>query len=151
MGQGLVAKGFKILLCCDGHSCLELRCHLNEVFKALRGDRTTLSIEIHLEESQAEAWAPQTVVCIPSASTWSRARYSLHVGPPPVRSGAWSWGLPWLEAEARATVDDANRALRWSSACLRKLKDSRPSIRCLFIHPEDSGGADRGTPANCWQ
>ncbi len=99
---------------------------------------------------QATMWVSQLVI-VPETSSWARSRHRKVEGPQPQRDANWPWGLPWLSPRDRETVDSVNEDLRRYLALMNFCVQHSPSSHLLFIHPEDLGRADRGSPASIWQ
>ena len=100
-----------------------------------------------LQEVTNSEW--DVVLVTPPCSSFSRAR-CVQPGPRPLRSRLYPLGFPWLSAEHRTVVEEANQFIFFSfKVCTAALSNSIPF---LLEHPEDLGATASGhTPASIWQ
>ena len=100
-----------------------------------------------LQEVTNSEW--DVVLVTPPCSSFSRAR-CVQPGPRPLRSRLYPLGFPWLSAEHRTVVEEANQFIFFSfKVCAAALSNSIPF---LLEHPEDLGATASGhTPASIWQ
>ena len=69
------------------------------------------------------------VLVAPPCNTFSRAVFSNHPGPRPIRDRTWPRGFPWLEADKRMLADEANNLVDSASLIL-------PLLRCGALRQE---------------
>ena len=86
-----------------------------------------------------------------SNATWARSRHRTNAGPSAIRSAQWPWGFPWLDDRQRNEVEAANNELREILFEFNLCNANSPSVRAMYLHPEDLGRADKGIPASPWQ
>ena len=105
---------------------------------------------LHISGSDALRYhrprAPEVVLALVSScsASWSRARGMTKSGPPQLRSQTWPWGVPGLNDQHRAQVEEGNAHLRLSLSVCEMLRNSqRP---WLLSFPEQFGST-LGEPA----
>lgn len=96
------------------------------------------------------------VLMAPPRNTCSRAVFSRHPGPTPIRDHRWLFGFPNLGSVERARAEEGHRLAWFSLECLRRalLANSRHNgiaSQGWLEFPEDIGSSDKGTPASIWQ
>ena len=90
---------------------------------------------------------------IPSLKTWSRLPHFNRRGRPPVRSGEYPWGLPWVKHESGefATLQAANREVLNLIQLSKELLVHSPKVALIWMHPEELGQCGVSHPASIWQ
>ena len=89
------------------------------------------------------------VIESPPCDTYSRAPYSGHPGPKPLRSAQWPRGLPGLPPAAVARVRNANSLSDFAVEILHAAGEA--GCISLLESPEDLGPSMLGAPASLWQ
>ncbi len=86
------------------------------------------------------------VICL-TLKTLSRARAVSGLGPRPIRTRRWPWGLPSVGGTARADLEADNKLIRLALSALKEVISSASDATVLWLAPEDRGGDS----ANLWQ
>ena len=89
------------------------------------------------------------IVESPPCDTFSRAPFSGHPGPKPLRSAQWPRGLPGVPPLAVQRVRDANILTDFAIKILQAAGEV--GAMSLLEYPEDLGPSKLGTPASLWQ
>ena len=102
------------------------------------------------------------IICTPPCSTWTRVRMANMRGPPPLRSGEYPWGFPWVSNRHRHQLELGNELVRfairvWEAAATKCRAQDGVEIFVFGEHPEDLGMVVREEdrlflrPASIWQ
>ena len=102
------------------------------------------------------------ILCTPPCSTWARVRMANMRGPPPLRSGDYPWGFPWVSNRNKHQLDLGNELVRfalrvWAAAATKCKTQDGIEIFVFGEHPEDLGMVRREEdrlllrPASIWQ
>ncbi len=101
------------------------------------------------------------LIVFPRLPTWSRLPSLNRLGPRPMRSAAFPWGLPWLTNVTTKRVDKENTLLRMvlnifgalpaqgSADGPRQISPASPLL--MLLQPEDLGPLPNHHPASLWQ
>ncbi len=101
------------------------------------------------------------LIVFPRMPTWSRLPSLNRLGPRPMRSAAFPWGLPWLTNVTTKRVDKENTLLRMvlnifgalpargSADGPRQISPASPLL--MLLQPEDLGPLPNHHPASLWQ
>ena len=102
------------------------------------------------------------ILCTPPCSTWTRVRMANMRGPPPLRSGEYPWGFPWVSNRHKHQLELGNELVRfairvWAAAANRCKTQDGIDVFVFGEHPEDLGMVRREEdrlllrPASIWQ
>ncbi len=119
------------------------------------GKRFNLAIEVivisdmgSLSYHRPRAPSVAALLCLPLTSTWSRARHRSPKGPPPTRTSAWLWGVPWLTPGHRHSTDRDNDNLKLCLLTFDAVSKGNAAAALLF--PEQLGSTEGDRPASPW-
>jgi len=92
----------------------------------------TLQKEIR-NQIMSKYW--DVVIAAPPCHTFSRAMFSEHPGPRPIRDATWPRGFPWLEAKARRKAEIADSLVDFALSAI--ISAAAHEAICLLEFPED--------------
>ena len=174
-----LTKHFKVLY---GFACAERHADIGDCLRCLVSDwnasHPNLQVQLDLVEldtlrggkdhnllceqlqdaifAQIDSGEFDLVLMAPPCNTFSRAVFSRHPGPQPIRDHTWLLGFPNLGSVERARAEEGNSLAWFSLECLRRalransLHNGIPTQGWLEF-PEDLGSSDKGTPASILQ
>lgn len=91
------------------------------------------------------------IMVSPPCGTFSRAPWSGHPGPSPVRSAQYPLGFPWMSALLKHKAETANALIRFSWTLAALVESQHKHVTFVLEHPEDLGTTPKGRPASIWQ
>ena len=122
----------------------------------LRGDDQDLSDSAFQEKCFELARQSDVIFSTPPCNTHSRAPWSNHWGPVPIRNSTYPLGFPWLSSALADKANLANVLVDFSIQCMKIVKAESQSRFCIgFVeHPEHLGivrpGDLTSIPASIW-